>query len=187
MKIPDCSTPKKRVQILSPCYIVLLLMFCGTLLFCYYMDPELNYIKTICLVSGSQIIKSNCYYSCNCYILDRTNNCYVCDNVGYNSYINISYLIYYNTSLQVYSCINSFQIISQLTKTNYPNGTDIICYYNPDNPLDILLTLQDYSTYKLMAIITGIIFGVILLVWIFMELFKYIRNKIKQYNNILIV
>ncbi|CAG8719728.1 12941_t:CDS:2 [Cetraspora pellucida] len=169
---PSCSSLEARWNAFSPTK-------CADVL----MANNSQNIGDYCPIDGSQAICDNGYYCCNeccqtctrCYNNSCTTyscNCWCCDYT-YHQSCQIKCPECYTLKLMVQYPIWGGEIITsnitvdydqaltdaQNFMTTYPVESQVRCYYNPENPLQVLLSI-DYSvrTWVLVGISAFILF-----------------------------
>jgi hypothetical protein len=97
----------------------------------------------------------------------------------YTVTIRIMYVKIYTQTLMVDNC-ESELYYAQNIAANFPNGTDITCYYNQFNHSDVRLSLYDVLPFEIPLIVIGVIAGSGLIVWIISEYVMWYKDHVEK-------
>lgn len=152
--------------------MLVLFFMTGITSICVYAYTR-EYKKISCVVSDHQIISSQCRYGCSgsypCY-----RDCYY-GNVKW-------YLPERNTSLVQKSVVKSYSLeqIKYLLNTDYPLNYTTVCYYYNG---DIIFIEKDWQSPMIVGITFLSLTGVILILWIALELAHHFKRPFTKMIN----
>lgn len=141
--------------------ILCLLFFIPLILYNIGVGREFNkHAKQLeCFVTGSYIVKNNCFYYCNCI-----QSCETCHYDCYDVYVNIRYnLTNVSTALEMYERITYDKVLSLLPK----NNTNISCYVYKD---DIEIKIVENKEYYIAQIFFSCVSCLLFLSWFVIEI-----------------
>ena len=169
--------------------LVILLFICLMLYFVGYKNANEwnnNAEETQCKVIQHKIINQQCSHSCNCVTVCSTGSdgkrtcyqsCQTCYYTCYGGNIVVSYLETYTHEFNVYSYYSFQSEVTNSLNANYPINSNILCYYNVNNPGDVRLKMEDALGFYIATLVMGIIGLIILAVWLSLELRYLLKRK----------
>jgi hypothetical protein len=140
---------------------------------------------TMCQVVDYTMNQHQCSYSCNCrsmcgFKFGCSRACSTCYSTCYDGVIQVTYRV--GNATQISSITvegdqgDPNATLSALT-SQYPVGSVIPCYYESTNPSDVRLGFNSDHIYLTFFILCLVVGGVIVLIWLAYELWRYLRSR----------
>lgn len=138
-------------------------------------------VETNCLITDHKTPERSCSYSCNCHSTCHkstdgqscSTTCSTCYRQCWDEVMVLQYeyhYIVYTKDWVVDTEYSEFEASEQL-KEDYPIGSEITCYLNPNNPNDLRLELNNIAIFLGFFIVFVILGGLICSGWIVYESF----------------